>query len=74
MDKHIRNYLISLAVFAAAGLGLIFTGPEDHTLRTGLFVVLVVSIPVVLVASWKTVPGRLARREARRAAAAAAAG
>ncbi|QOD06079.1 hypothetical protein [Pseudarthrobacter sp. BIM B-2242] len=73
MDKHLRNYLISLAVFVAASAVFIVAGPENHGVRVGAYVVLTASIPVILVATWKTVPGRLARREAKAAAAAAAA-
>lgn len=73
MDKHIRNYLISLAVFVAASAVFIVAGPENHEIRVGAYVILTASIPFILVATWKTVPGRLARREARQAAAASAA-
>ncbi len=70
MDKHTRNYLISIAVFGLEALVILFAGPENPVLRQVMAAAIVVTIPFVLVNAWKSAPERRARREAAATAAA----
>ncbi|HEX9088351.1 MAG TPA: hypothetical protein VF867_12575 [Arthrobacter sp.] len=64
MDKYARNHIIFFILFGIEALVLLLAGPENQGLRLALTGAIIVTIPFILVNSWKSAPGRRARREA----------
>lgn len=64
MDKYRRNHIFFFVLFGIEALVLLITGLENQALRLGLTGAIIVTIPFILVNSWKSAPGRRARREA----------
>jgi hypothetical protein len=68
MDKHTRNYIISITAFTVFAAAALLAGPENPGLRLVLTACAVATVPFSLVNAWKSAPARRARREAAAAA------